>query len=164
MVALLMCDKETNKHFAALSTVGGAFYPDTVLPEALYQKNCIPDLKGRALPYMNVHGLSDKVVPYDGNSTPPFIPVRTWVDTWVARDNCDKVPTAARREKDTVMDFGWKCGGRHDLVLHRTIDNFGHGWPSRTDFGEPYDSLSGGPTTWDLAPYMLDWFYKWTLP
>ncbi|EUC47021.1 carbohydrate esterase family 1 protein [Bipolaris oryzae ATCC 44560] len=161
MVALLMCDAKLNKHFAAVSTVGGAFYPDTAMTEPLYQAGCNPDLQGRALPYLNLHGLSDKIVPYNGNNTPPFIPVREWVDTWVKRDNCESRYVTEVAENETVTDLKWKCNGHKDLVLHREIKGYGHGWPSRVEQGEPFDSMSGGSTKWDAAPYILNWFSKW---
>ncbi|CAN9262045.1 unnamed protein product [Alternaria alternata] len=165
LTGLLMCDPKLNKRFAAFATVAGAFYPDASLTEPLFQGGCLPNLQGRALPYMNLHGLNDSVVAYDGNNNPPpaSIPVLNWVEGWAKHDNCLSNPPAVNIASDKVTERRWQCNGVKDVVVHRTIQGFGHGWPSRKAQGEPFDTLRNGPTTWDATPFILEWFAKWKL-
>ena len=165
LTGLLMCDAELNKKFAAFATVAGAFYPDSSLTEPLFEKECIPNLQDRVLPYMNLHGLNDSVVPYDGSSPtpPPFIPVLSWVESWAKRDNCASNPSTKQLENGSVAESRWRCNDVDDVVVHRAIQGFGHGWPSRKNQGEPFETLRNGPTSWDATPYMLDWFARWSL-
>ncbi|RAR00449.1 carbohydrate esterase family 1 protein [Stemphylium lycopersici] len=163
LTGLLMCDAALNKKFAAFATVAGAFYPDSSLTEPLFVGDCKPNLAGRTLPYINLHGLADAVVPYDGVFTPPYIPVLTWVEDWAKRDGCSSTPATASVEGGTVTERKWTCGGKPDLVVHRAIDKFGHGWPSKNNQGEPFETLRGGPTTWNATPLVFQWFAKWTL-
>ncbi|EOA84373.1 hypothetical protein ACJQWK_01296 [Exserohilum turcicum] len=162
LVGLLMCDSALNKAFAAFATVGGAFYPDTSLKEPLFQKDCRPDLnEDQVLPYMNLHGLNDTVVPYDGHNNPPFIPVMDWVETWVKNSKCTHKPYVETAEKGTVIQKKWACKAKRDVIVHRAIEHFGHGWPSVKNQGEPFETLRGGPTTWNATTFMLKWFEKW---
>ena len=165
LTGLLMCDAELNKKFAAFATSSGAFYPDASLTEPLFQGDCRPDLHGRVLPYMNPHGLNDSVVAYDGINNPPpaSIPVLSWVEDWAKRDNCSSTPQAVKVEGGSVTERRWQCDGVEDVVVHRAIEGFGHGWPSRKNQGEPFETFRNGPTTWDATPFMLKWFAKWTL-
>ncbi|KAF9700611.1 hypothetical protein EKO04_001752 [Ascochyta lentis] len=165
LTGLIMCDAALNKRFAAFATVAGAFYPDASLTEPLFQKNCLPALGNRRLPYLNLHGLSDTVVAYNGVNTPPpaSIPVSTWVSGWAKQNKCADAATVQSVEGATVDESSWQCGGQQGLVLHRAIKKFGHGWPSKKNQGEPFETLRGGPTTWDATPLVLAWFKKWTL-
>lgn len=164
LTGLLMCDNELNKQFAAFATVAGAFYPDASLTEPLFQAECQPGLDARTLPYMNLHGLADAVVAYNGTNDPPpaSIPVPEWVEGWAERNACS-APAVAEVESGTVTESRWTCGGKRDAVVHRAIDGFGHGWPSRKNQGEPFETLRGGPTSWDATPLILEWFGRWTL-
>ncbi|KAJ4343138.1 hypothetical protein N0V95_006710 [Ascochyta clinopodiicola] len=165
LTGLLMCDATTNKRFAAFATVAGAFYPDASLTEPLFQADCLPALGSRRLPYFNLHGLSDTVVAYNGTNTPPpaSIPVSSWVSGWAKQDKCADAATVSSVEGATVEQTSWQCGGQQDLVLHRAIKGFGHGWPSIKNQGEPFETLRNGPTTWDATPLILAWFKKWKL-
>ncbi|KAI4917401.1 hypothetical protein J4E90_003909 [Alternaria incomplexa] len=165
LTGLLMCDAELNKKFAAFATVAGSFYPDSSLTEPLFEKDCVRSLEDRVLPYMNLHGLNDSVVPYDGSSPtpPPFIPVLSWVESWAKRDNCATNPSKEQLENGSVAESRWRCNDVDDVVVHRAIQGFGHGWPSRKNQGEPFETLRNGPTSWNATPYMLDWFARWSL-
>jgi len=164
LTGLLMCDPDLNKRFAAFATVAGAFYPDESLTEPLFQADCQPALNDRVLPYLNLHGDADTVVSYNGTNTPPpaSIPVPEWVGSWAERNGCD-APTASEAEGGTVEERKWICRGRQDAVVHRMIKGFGHGWPSKKNQGEPFETLRGGPTGWDATPLILEWFGRWTL-
>lgn len=164
MTGLVMCDAALNKRFAAFATVAGAFYPDASLTEPLFQAECQPALNGRKLPYINLHGLNDTVVAYNGTNNPPpaSIPVPEWVDGWVERNGCS-APAVGDVEGGTVTQSEWSCGGKEDVVVHRAIEGFGHGWPSKKNQGEPFETLRGGPTSWDATPLILEWFGKWAL-
>jgi poly(3-hydroxybutyrate) depolymerase len=160
-----MCDAQLNKRFAAFATVSGAFYPDSSLSEPLFGAGCRPELQGRKLPYMNLHGLNDSVVDYKGVATAPVpsVDVRAWVEEWAGRDACVDAPVVRDVEGGTVTESSWTCGGEQDVVVHRAIEGFGHGWPSVKNQGEPFETLRGGPTSWDATPLILEWFAKWTL-
>lgn len=164
LTGLLMCDAALNRQFAAFATVAGAFYPDASLSEPLFEAQCAPGLEGRVLPYLNLHGLNDSVVAYDGANTPPpaSIPVRSWVDGWARRNACG-APTERVVEGGSVTETKWACARKGDAVVHRAIDGFGHGWPSRAAQGEPFETLRGGPTSWDATQVVVEWFAKWTL-
>ena len=46
--------------------------------------------------------------------------------------------------------------------MHSAIENFGHGWPSVKNQGEPFETLRGGPTTWNATEVVRGWFGRWT--
>ncbi|KAH6641994.1 Alpha/Beta hydrolase protein [Boeremia exigua] len=163
LTGLLMCDPVLNTRFAAFATVAGAFYPDASTPAPLFEGACQPALGGRKLPYLNMHGRADAVVAYNGTNVPPpaSIPVPEWVGSWAARNGCG-APRVREAEAGTVQESTWTCGGV-DAVVHRAIDGFGHGWPSVKNQGEPFETLRGGPTTWDATPLILEWFGRWAL-
>lgn len=164
LTGLLMCDAQLNRRFAAFATVAGAFYPDVSLAEPLFEAECRPALGRRTLPYLNLHGAVDAVVSYNGTDTPPpaSIPVPEWVGSWAERNECD-APSVSEAEGATVEERRWTCRGKRDALVSRRIDGFGHGWPSKKDQGEPFETLRGGPTGWDATPLLLEWFGKWTL-
>lgn len=164
LTGLLMCDPNLNTRFAAFATVAGAFYPDSTLTEPLFQAGCNPNLRGRRLPYLNFHGLADGVVAYDGVNpdAPTSLPIRDWVNGWATRNGC-QAPRDAEVEGGTVTETKWDCGGVRDVVVHRAIEGFGHGWPSIKAQGEPFETLRGGPTTWDATPLIFRFFNSWKL-
>lgn len=163
LTGLLMCSPELNQRFAAFATVGGAFYPDSSLTEPLFQAGCNPHLGSRKLPYMNLHGLADGVVAYNGSNgaDPASLPVLGWVQGWAKRDVCAE-PRVNEVENATVREYRWDCG-KKDVIVHRAIKKFGHGWPSIKNQGEPFETLRHGPTTWNATPLILEWFMKWSL-
>lgn len=164
LTALLMCSPALNKRFAAFATIAGAFYPDASLTEPLFGASCNPQLGARALPYLNLHGRADAVIAYDGVNpgAPASLPVRAWVDGWAARNKC-QAPSERAVEGGSVVEARWRCGGKESVVVHRAIEGFGHGWPSIKAQGEPFETLRGGPTTWDAAPFVLAWLGGWVL-
>ncbi|KAF3042890.1 hypothetical protein E8E12_004418 [Didymella heteroderae] len=164
LTGLLMCDAHLGRRFAAFATVAGAFYPDASLTEPLFQSECSPDLQTRTVKYINFHGLADTVVAYNGTNAPPpaSIPVPEWVGSWAERNGCD-APIVSEAEGGTVQERIWMCRGMQDTVVHRMIEGFGHGWPSKKNQGEPFETLRGGPTGWDATPLLLEWFGRWTL-
>ncbi|KAH7091532.1 Alpha/Beta hydrolase protein [Paraphoma chrysanthemicola] len=165
--ALLACDPILNKKFAAFALVAAAMYPDSSLTEPLFEAGCNPNLSGgRKIPILEFHGTSDAVVAYDGNNgdTPASIPIPTFVDSWVQRNECqDASPVTASFEEGKVEETRWSCGGKKDVVVHRAIEGFGHGWPSRASQAAILEQLRVRKTEWDATSVILKWFAGWKL-
>ncbi|KAK7180899.1 hypothetical protein DPSP01_000629 [Paraphaeosphaeria sporulosa] len=166
LTGLLACDPAINRRVAAFAAVAGAFYADASLTEPLFGVGCKPELDGRKLPLMEMHGLNDSVIAYDGNNSPApdSIPLPSWVNSWVDREGCGQVNADVQ-----VLDGGnltrsaWSCDGRNDVIVHYKINDFGHGWPSTAWQGEPFETLRLRPTSWNATGLILDWFEKWRL-
>ncbi|KAF2126372.1 carbohydrate esterase family 1 protein [Dothidotthia symphoricarpi CBS 119687] len=166
LTGLLACDPVLNKRFAAYAGVAAAMYPDSTLTEPLFVAGCNPQLSGRKLPIMELHGLNDSVIAYGGNNSPSpnSLPLPTWINAWVSRNGCSSTqPSVLTLEGGDVTESRWSCGGAKDVVVHRQIKDFGHGWPSTSAQGEPFETLRLGPTTWNASSLVVDWFNKWTL-
>ncbi|KAF1352884.1 alpha/beta-hydrolase [Lizonia empirigonia] len=163
LTGLLMCSPTLNKRFAAFATVGGAFYNDSALTEPLFGAGCKPELAGRVLPFMSMHGLADGVVPFEGRDTSPVLmSAEAWVDEWAQRGACVG-PVKSEVENATVAESSWACGGKKDEVKLWAIDGFGHGWPSVKNQGEPFETLRHGPVAWNASVVLMEWFAKWSL-
>ncbi|KAH7397165.1 hypothetical protein BKA66DRAFT_508956 [Pyrenochaeta sp. MPI-SDFR-AT-0127] len=167
LTGIIACDPKLNKRFAAFAGVAAAFYPDSSLTEPLFVAGCKPDLApGRKLPILEFHGLNDSVIAYDGDNSPDpmSLPLTTWVDSWVSKNGCSGTsPVVKTLEAGTVKESRWSCGGKTDVVVHRTIQNFGHGWPSVAAQSALLESLRIGPTTWNATTEIMTWFSKWKL-
>lgn len=166
LTGLLACDPVLNKRFAAFAGVAAAMYPDSSLTEPLFVAGCNPQLSGRKLPIMELHGLNDSVIAYDGNNSPSpnSLPLQTWIKAWVERDGCSGTqPVVNTLEDGKVTESRWSCGGAKDVVLHRQIEGFGHGWPSTAGQGEPFESLRLRHTAWNASSLVVEWFNTWKL-
>lgn len=167
LTGVIACDSTLNKRFAAFAGVAAAFYPDSSLTEPLFVSGCKPNLAaGRKLPILEFHGLNDSVIAYDGDNAPDpmSLPLTTWVDSWVSKNGCSaSKPTVKDLEAGTVKESRWSCDGKTDVVVHRAIKDFGHGWPSVAAQSAVLEQLRIGPTKWNATPLILEWFAKWTL-
>ncbi|KAI8934050.1 hypothetical protein NX059_008816 [Plenodomus lindquistii] len=169
LAALLACDPKLNKRIAAFGLVAAATYPDSSLTEPLFGTACNPaaTAAGRYIPILEFHGLNDSVVAYDGNNgaaAPASTPVSEFVQGWVAKNGCGGVaPRVKTLEGNTVTESSWTCNGKADVVVHRTIAGFGHGWPSVAKQADVLEQMRLGPTTWNASSVILEWFAKFTL-
>jgi polyhydroxybutyrate depolymerase len=113
MTALLAC--RAAGLLAAAAPVAGGY---STLPE------CHPE---RPLPVLEIHGLRDEVVPYDGKPPSHAGAVGPFIDGWRARDGC--TGAAARSTPAArVLELRWRCAGGRAVVHDRVIDAE-HGWP-----------------------------------
>ncbi|KAF1957753.1 alpha/beta-hydrolase [Byssothecium circinans] len=164
---LLACSPTLNRRIAAFATVAAAHYTDAALTEPLFGAGCDPQLQnGRYLPIMEMHGLNDSVIAYDGDNSPapPTIPLGEWVNAWIDRERCGSMQTSTESlEGGNVTRSAMTCGRARDLVVHYAINNFGHGWPATLWQGQPFEQLRLGPTTWNATSVIVEWFNKWTL-
>lgn len=165
MTGLAACTPALNKRFAAFAMIVAAFYPDSELTEPLFEAGCVPELGGRRLPMLEMHGLNDSVIAYDGNNSPApnSIPIPDWIDSWLERNACSGVQPATEVVDANLTTYRWACGAQDDLMVHYKINNFGHGWPSTTNQGEPWETLRLAPTNFNATSVIVDWFSKWTL-
>ncbi|KAF2189050.1 carbohydrate esterase family 1 protein [Zopfia rhizophila CBS 207.26] len=167
LVGLLACSPLLNRRIAAFAGVAAAFYTDASLTEPLFGAGCNPELSGkRKAPLMELHGLNDTIIAYDGDNSPApnTIPLPEWVSAWVEKEGCpNKMPKTEVLDGGNVTRYSWSCDGWKDIFVHYKINHFGHGWPSTVWQGEPFESLRLGPTSWNATSVILDWFSRWRL-
>jgi len=106
--------------FAAIASVTGSMTNDTY-------NDCNPT---HPTPILQIHGLLDFVVPYDGNSGSKSIP--DVIDYWVNYNSCSSDPETIIRYDDyslIVYDTYTSCLNDVNvkLILHPEM---GHDWPS----------------------------------
>ena len=169
LTGLLACSPALNRRVAAFAGVAAAFYTDASLTEPLFEEGCNPKLEGaRKVPFIELHGLNDSVIAYGGDNTPApnTIPLPEWVESWVERDGCADTsgqPKVEILDGGNVTKSSWSCDGWDDVFVHYRINRFGHGWPSTTEQGEPFDTYRLGPTTWNATTVILEFFSRWRL-
>ncbi|KAF2264780.1 alpha/beta-hydrolase [Lojkania enalia] len=170
LVGLLACAPSLNRRIAAFAGVAAAFYTDASLTEPLFGAGCKPATSWRRkVPIMELHGLNDSIIAYDGDNSPApnTIPLPEWVGAWIAREGCSKNnkenPDIEIIDGGNAMRYSWSCGGWKDIFVHYRINQFGHGWPSTAWQGEPFEELRLGPTTWNATSVVLNWFAQWKL-
>ncbi|WP_187369063.1 alpha/beta hydrolase family esterase [Baekduia soli] len=85
---------------------------------------CAPS---RPLPILEIHGLRDHVVPYDGTTGTHAGAVGPFVDQWRVRDAC---PGLARRSTPApgVRELRWTCAAGR-VIVHDRVLGADHGWP-----------------------------------
>lgn len=113
--------------FAAVASVAGAYYPHT-------HSGC----STQPLPYLEIHGQADTVIPYDGDTKNDneLLGARAMAETYAQRDHCSSPPRATPAAPG-VTRFEWECAGT-TLVEHVRVRDGGHTWP-----GAPAGSHSG---------------------
>lgn len=167
LVGLLACSPILNRRIAAFAGVSAAFYTDTSLTEPLFGAGCEPQLSyGRKIPILEMHGLNDSVIAYDGDNSPApnTIPLPQWVHSWLDREGCSqKTPSIEHLDGGNLTTFSWSCGGWTDVFVHYRISHFGHGWPATEWQGEPFEQFRLGPTTWNATSVIMKWFDRWVL-
>ncbi|CBX91904.1 hypothetical protein LEMA_P046100.1 [Plenodomus lingam JN3] len=162
LTTLLACDAVFNKRIAAFGLVAAATYPDSSLTEPLFGKGCQPNIAAnRHVPILEFHGLNDSVIAYSGNNgnSPASIPVAEFVQSWVTKNRCSGVsPVVKSLEGGTVKETSWSCSGKANVIVHRAIAGFGHGWPGVAKQADVFERLRLGPTTWNASKVILEWF------
>jgi poly(3-hydroxybutyrate) depolymerase len=122
-VGTLACSPEHGGHFAAFAAFAAALYTDVSGDE-----HCEP--ARTPLPLLELHGLEDPVVPYeggDGNGGPlPSLP--EWLSRWASRNLCNS-------SEATDLEVGgqhtkWSCKGIDGLQQHYNTTHLGHFWPA----------------------------------
>lgn len=103
--------------FAAFASVAGA-YP--AVPGG-----CNP---ARPVPFFEMHGTSDRTVPYDGSRFKGYPPVELWLQQWAKRDDCTVGPTVFFNQANVIGEK-WTGCRNHVTIVHYQIGGMGHIWP-----------------------------------
>jgi polyhydroxybutyrate depolymerase len=113
MVTRLAC--RMPQRIAAFASVAGAVYDDACLP-------------GGAKPFLQIHGLADQVVPYEGKATRA---VRAVIDDRAAMNGCTNPtdPADAPIADSIAFRQTWTCPAGAPVV-HIRIPEHGHQWPA----------------------------------
>ncbi|KAF7293027.1 hypothetical protein MIND_01202100 [Mycena indigotica] len=152
---LLACTPETAGLFAAFAPVSPALYAGA------NPADCAP---GRAVPLINFHGLSDRIIPFGGQesdrqgrieyATPNITQFR---EAWAERNGCgspskvgaavklaavklNKKPAVSHPHPDTTLK-AFLCNAQ---VNGFTVDGLGHSWPGT-------EGLDGGVATFNAT-------------
>jgi polyhydroxybutyrate depolymerase len=147
MAHRLACERADR--IAAFGTVAGAF---TNIPNG-----CNP---ARPVPVMALHGLADRVVPFEGAGL--LLPsVSVWVAEWASRNGCVGVPTGEPSFEQGVHFE--QCANDAEVILI-TGAEIGHTWP-----GTPRPnraSRMGGRDDGSINATQLLWRFlaRYTLP
>ena len=100
--------------FASVSgsyySVGGDFHP------------------AHAVPFLEMHGTADTVVPYNGSRTKDYAPVTSWLLKWVQQDHCSGHSDVFLKLK-TMVGMQWLGCQAGATIIHYRILNEGHKWP-----------------------------------
>ncbi|HET6507466.1 MAG TPA: PHB depolymerase family esterase [Baekduia sp.] len=137
MTARMACDAADL--LAAAAPVAGGY---STLPD------CHPM---RPLPILEIHGVKDQVVPYNGKRADHADAVGNWLRAWLARDHCTG---AARRSAPAgdVQELRWTCPDDR-MVVHDRVLDAQHGWPGESSFS----AFSSTVRTWRfLTSFRLD--------
>ena len=107
--------------FAAIASVTGSMTPEI-------DNNCAPD---HPISILQIHGLADNTVPYDGASWSLSIPAV--MEYWLTSNSCDPEPLSVIADLEDgsyiLFDSYQNCSNNVgvELILHSTM---GHTWPS----------------------------------
>lgn len=91
-------------------------------------------------PFLQIHGTSDPLVPYQGN--PLYLSVEEVLDYWIGYNQCDIIPVTTQladldaTDGSTVEHLIYENGNQGVTVEHLKITGGGHSWPGGTD-GRP---------------------------
>ena len=113
MSALMAC--RAADLLAAAAPVAGGY---STLPD------CEPQ---RPLPVLEVHGLRDGVVPYNGKDPDGAGAVGPYVEEWRQRNQCPSPPRQSAPAPN-VQELRWTCPKGRVLIHDRVMDAV-HGWP-----------------------------------
>src|SRR5579863_3479586 len=103
--------------FAAFASVSGA-YP--AVPGG-----CSP---ARPVPFFEMHGTGDRIVPYNGSVLKGYPPVTLWLQQWAKRDGCTVGPTIFFNQ-NYVIGEKWTGCRNHVTIVHYQLGGMGHTWP-----------------------------------
>jgi polyhydroxybutyrate depolymerase len=82
----------------------------------------------RPVPFMELHGTGDKVVPYGGSLLKGYLPVALWLREWAERDGCTRGPLIFFDQANVIGEKWTDCRG-HVTIIHYLIVGMGHTWP-----------------------------------
>jgi polyhydroxybutyrate depolymerase len=98
----------------------------------------LPDCRPlRPLPILEIHGVDDEVVPYNGRGADHAGAVGPWLRDWLARDAC-RTPVQRSTPAPRVQELHWRCPAHRDVVHDRVLDAE-HGWPGEASL-RPFSS------------------------
>jgi polyhydroxybutyrate depolymerase len=102
---------------AAFASVSGSYYPiaGDYHPE-------------RPVPFLEIHGTADRIVPYDGSRAKDYSPVTSWLLSWVQRDHCSSRLDIFLKLK-TMIGEQWLDCQAGATIIHYRILHEGHRWP-----------------------------------
>jgi len=124
MAQRLAC--ESSDRFAAFSFVA------TSITRGLYNA-CAPTMPR---PVMFVHGTTDPIVPWGGNSQLALQSVDSAVGLWTAKLGCGLNPTQqtldSANDGTSIDHFRYSCGTK-EVRLYR-VNNGGHTWPGGSQY------------------------------
>lgn len=132
---------------AAFATVAGA-YP--AVPGG-----CHPI---RPVPFIELHGTSDSIVPYGGSLIKGYPPVPLWLWQWAERDGCASDPAIFFHQANVTGERWMGCRD-HVTIIHYLIDNMEHTWPRRIIV-----RYQGQTTTLYTAKLIWAFFQSYPLP
>lgn len=118
MTGLLAC--RLANRIAAFASVSGSYYAPA--------GGCHPT---RPASILEIHGTSDTVVPYDGNSALGLIGSEAWTHAWAVRDGCNLNPMSKNLGQDLTSSTWIGCQDGVTVVHFRIIDGT-HVWPGST--------------------------------
>ena len=100
----------------------------------------------RPVPILEVHGVVDQVVPYNGKGAAAYGAVSTFLAQWQRLDSC----TGAVRSstwRPNVLQLRWASCAGGTIVEHVRISDADHGWPGEDDLTE-HSEYAATPRTW----------------
>ena len=103
--------------------------------------------------FLYIHGTADKVVPFEGGSTPvgPAAPVAQSLSAWAAHDGCEPEPQTSE-VSDDVERWLWECP--QATIDTYVIDGGGHSWPG----GAEIEGLGRSTDTIDATELIVEFF------
>ncbi len=102
---------------AAFASVSGSYYP---VPGGYHPE--------RPVPFLEIHGTADQVVPYDGSLLKDYSSVTSWLLNWVQKNHCSNRPDIFLKQK-TMIGEQWLGCRAGTAVIHYRILHEGHIWP-----------------------------------
>ena len=121
MSFLLAC--QLSEKIAAIASVTGSMTPQTFY-------SCQPE---RAISVLQMHGTSDGVVPYGGNSA-WTMGINTVINYWKNHNNCSSgpiiidLPDINTSDNSTVQEITFSNGDNNTMVKHYKVNGGGHDW------------------------------------
>lgn len=133
--------------FAAFASVSGA-YP--AVPGG-----CQP---ARPVPFFEMHGTGDRIVPYNGSFLKGYPPVTLWLQQWARRDGCTVGPTVFFNQANIIGEK-WTGCRNHVTIVHYQIGDMGHMWPRHLVF-----RYQGHTVNLNVTTLIWSFFQHYPLP
>jgi polyhydroxybutyrate depolymerase len=102
---------------AAFASVSGSYYP---IGGGSYP--------ARAVPFLEMHGTADSVVPYNGSRVKDYSSVTSWLLKWAQKDHCSSHSDIFLKLK-TMIGMQWLGCQAGTTIIHYRILHEGHKWP-----------------------------------